>query len=489
MKKVVSSALAVACLLAADSAVAQSLDRINDRGLDRGRAEALERYRLDRSVDRGRAQGREAERYTVSPAWSPDANRFAGRPSGRGAAQRIGGQDRDVDFTRSVGQRQRAEGLNPQGGRVGLFRVFPRLSAGGAYESNVFATDEDTKGDFVATVEPNLTVRSDWPVHSLNFGAHAVIGRHAEYTGEDYNDFGAEADGVIEIQRGTDFLWSAAYEEGHLGRGSPDDVGGGDGPRTFDRSTGYAALSRSLGVLGATVDSSITYTDFHDGETITGATINHDDDDHVVIAPGARLSYSHVAGDELYVRTRYVETIFDDPTEDGGPDRDNTGFDLIFGATKTFDAVWRGEVYAGYAPRFFDDDAMEAINGADAIVAGVSVVWNPTAQTSVLGNVRRSATATVTGTTSGISATGLGLGVEHEVTRATVVFGTVQYSYNDFIGESREDDIYELNLGADYAMNRYVSFDLGYNFTQQDSSEDGEDYEGHTIGLGVTLRY
>ncbi|WP_170294916.1 outer membrane beta-barrel protein [Roseospira navarrensis] len=482
-------ALLVGVLAASGPAIGQSLDRITDRGLDRGRDRALERYRLDRAVDRGRSQGIVVERYSVSPAWTPDDNRYGGRPAGANALLRVGGKDLEVDFTRSVGQRDRPEGVNPQGGRLGSFRVFPRLSIGGAYDSNVYAVEDDPDGDFVATIEPSVTLRSDWKVHALNLGARGNFGRYADLTAQNYADYGFEADGVIEVQRGTEILASAAFDHGHIGRGSPDDVNASESPRTFDRSTAYLALSRSLGIYAATADVSATWMDFNDGETVAGANINHDDDDHVVVSPGLRVGYSQAEGDEIYVRARYVDSEFFDPTADGGPDRDNWGFDVIVGAVKTFDAVWRGEVFIGYAPRYFEDDRLEPIQGIDGLVGGLNVVWNPTARTSVLGNILQSTGPTVSGDISGIASTIVNLGIEHEVSRAVIVNGNVQYIYDDFVKSDREDDTFQFRLGADYTMNRYITFDLGYNFTSRDSNQPGSDYDRHKAGIGITLRY
>lgn len=442
---------------------------------------------LDRSVDRGR--DRALERDDIIPAWRPGGGRAAER--GRFGDQPVTapGRDSSVDFTRSVGQRPLAEGLQPLGIDTGAFTFRPFFSITQQYDSNLFGTETEESSDFITIVSPGLLIESDWTQHSLRFTARGDIGRHFSFSSENFEDFFIDVDGRLDILSGTSAFASVSYEQGHLGRSSPDSDSGSVEPRTYDRLTGYAGVARELGLISASLDTTIAWTDFDDGETLTGATINNDDDDNLVITPGFRLGYSAIPGNEIFVQSRFVQTQFSNPTEDGGPDRDNWGVDFIVGATKNFSDVWIGELSIGYAPRYFDDAALEAVDGVTGLVGEMSLLWNPTATTSVIGAVSRTVSATTTDGASAVSTVASRLTFEQEVTRQLLLDATFGYSHDDYVGASRVDNTYRVGAGLEYSLNRWVSLGADYGYLNRRSNEDDSSFERHSVGLGVTLRY
>ncbi len=440
---------------------------------------------LDRSFEHGRP--RNTDRDDISPAWSATDSGVGGRATGRDTFAIGGGQD-TTDFTRSVSQRRPAEGLRPLGGRVGAFVVRPSLDVREIYDNNIFATETDTEDDFLTTVRPGLSIRSDWGRHSLGLTANAEIGRHATITAEDYEDFFFGADGRLDIRQGTSLLLNGSYERGHIGRSSPDDTTGSAEPRLYQRAIGYVGLARALGLITATLDTTVTWTDFEDSETGTGVIIDNDTDNNLVLTPGFRVGYNPAPGSEVYFRGRYVDVTYPDQ-EAGGIDRDNEGVDAIVGATKVFDDVWNGEVYVGYAPRYFEDAALKDIQGLTGIVGGLNVMWNPSALTSGIMNVSHATSATTTSGASAIAATEVGLTLEQELSQDIMVDASVGYTNADYVGSSRLDKTFVAGLGAEYLVNRWVSVSLGYDFTTRDSTNAGSSYDKHAVGLGLRLQY
>src|SRR4051794_25286779 len=84
---------------------------------------------------------------------------------------------------RSVLQKARPD-YDPLGARVGSFLLLPAVEVRETYDSNIFATPSNEKGDFYTTIHPELQLRSNWNNHALAFQASGDIKRYADHVSE-----------------------------------------------------------------------------------------------------------------------------------------------------------------------------------------------------------------------------------------------------------------------------------------------------------------
>gem|GEM_PF-2107330 len=450
-----------------------------------GACQTAEAQSPDRAVEHG--QSRQTERDSIQPAWSPGGAAFGARATGRDVLPSGGGAD-GVDFSRTVSQRRPAEGLRPEGGRVGAFVVRPALDVREIYDSNIFATETNAEGDFITVLNPSIQVQSDWARHSLGLTAEGRLGQYIDNPSENYEDAFVGASGRIDVTNGTTLTVNGSYQRGHVARSSPDDTTGSEEPKLFDRTNAYVELARALGLFVASADTAVTWTDFHDGETSTGAVIDNDPDNALLVVPGFRVGYVPAPGTEAYARFRYLDVTYPEEIA-GGVSRDGWGVDALFGVTKVIDGLWSFGAYGGYAPRYFDDPAMDDIDGLSGLAGGLNVTWNPTAFTSAILDVTHSTAATTTAGASAIQTTRLGLTVQQELSRAVMIDATAGYTYGDYIGTSREDNTMTAGIGAEYLVNRWGSLNMAYDFTSRDSNRAGSSYDRHTFGFGFRIQY
>ena len=108
----------------------------------------------------------------------------------------------------------------------GLF-IYPRPGLQEFYNDNIFATDSDEEDDFITLITPGVDVRSDWTKHAFDLYAKAAIGRYADQTDEDFEDFSVGTNGRLDITQRAKLRAGVSYDRLHEGRGSPDDVGEG----------------------------------------------------------------------------------------------------------------------------------------------------------------------------------------------------------------------------------------------------------------------
>ena len=100
-----------------------------------------------------------------------------------------------------------AEGLH-----LGGFMVYPKLTAGVTYDSNIYAVHTDAVGDAIFGLSPEIDIASTWSRNALNAYVRDSQSWFAHYTNEDVNQYGAGASGKLEFGQS---VFTAGVDYGH----------------------------------------------------------------------------------------------------------------------------------------------------------------------------------------------------------------------------------------------------------------------------------
>lgn len=383
----------------------------------------------------------------------------------------------------TVQDRPRPE-FDPLGIRAGAFLIFPRVTVGGTYDSNVFASENDEEDDFGLLVTPRVDVKSQWSRHALNLTAGAEAAFFEEFSDNNYLDFDVGAQGRIDITRANAIQAGLRVAREHEDRANPDQGGAQDVTKfyTGDARLGYR---HNFNRLFVQVDGAVRRFDFLDDP----GNINHDDRDRNRYSARLRGGYAvspriRVFGEGEYRLVRYDET-----PDDGGFDRDSDGFALRAGTEVDFTGLLFGELAVGYARQDYDDDALDTAQGINAIG---TLTWNPTPLTSVVGSAEldvRETTVSFQGETASANfQKAVSIDVTHELLRNLLLNANAAYVRDDFEGTDRSDDTIAVGGGLTYLMNRNVAIEANYNFATRFSDEDAAEYDRHIVRVGVTGR-
>src|SRR5580704_8149757 len=118
---------------------------------------------------------------------------------------------------------------------LGSFRLYPTLDVRAGYDTNVFASSAGQQtGSAYEAISPSLQVRSDWNNHMLNFGGYGAFGFFNSATSQNYQNFGVNTDGRLDITRDWNVTASAAFS------GTTEALGTPDGAQTQAPSVVYA---------------------------------------------------------------------------------------------------------------------------------------------------------------------------------------------------------------------------------------------------------
>ncbi len=388
----------------------------------------------------------------------------------------------DVDRNSTVMNRPRPD-YDPLGIRVRSFFIYPSLSVGGTYDSNINATPNNTESDFGLLVSPQINVVSNWTRHALGLSLSAVDANWADHSRNNYLDLNGVATGRLDITRVDALTGTFTLARTHEARSSPD-AAQSETRTLTEVFTGSGALSyrhdfnRIFTVVGAEAqrtgyeNSDVSQT-YRNRWTYTG---------------DLRVGYQVSPRLATFIELAY-QVIRYDTTTGGVINRDAQGFKVDVGTQIDITGLLFGELQIGYNQQTYEDNSLDAVRG---ISSSGSLTWNPTQ----LDTVVFSPSATIIPTTitfEGDTASAdfqksVNLSWTHELLRNVLLNANAGYVRDDFEGTSRSDDTFLAGGGATYLINRNFSLDATYNFTKRTSNDNDQEYTGNVILVGLTAK-
>jgi hypothetical protein len=385
----------------------------------------------------------------------------------------------------SVFERARPD-YDPLGIRLGSFLAYPSARLAETFDSNVFATTNNTKDDFYTTFSPSIAIRSDWNVHSVALQASSQTKRYVSLVSENVTNFAVSGDGRLDILRNIYARAGAGYQLLHEDRSSADNVNGKK-PVEYHVTSANIGYVHEPGRLGARVDLTVDSYSFNDATSGAGIPIVQRDRDRIVYAIKPRVSYEIVPGYHAFVQASGNARDYARKTDVNGFHRSSHGYEVDVGTAIDFTHLINGEVFAGYLSQLYDDSRLKDESGFGF---GGNLLWNVTPLTSLRATMARSVEETTQFATvgaanfdsSGYLQTALRLTAEHELLRNVLLSAYVSYVNSDFQGISRTDDQYETNVEGRYLLNRNLSLNADLTYTKRDSNVVGVSYD-RVVGM------
>jgi len=123
------------------------------------------------------------------------------------------------------------------------------------------------------------------------------------------------------------------------------------------------------------------------------------------------------------------------------------------------------------------------------------VEWNVTPLTTLHGSVYRSIWETTQVGVSGVFATDMNVGVEHELLRQLLLSVDFDYDVREYNGfnsavfnEDRDEGIYSIGVGGKYIFSRFLSMDVSYQFRKRNVNRDLRDYQTNQVFINLVGR-
>ena len=377
-----------------------------------------------------------------------------------------------------------AEAFDPLGVRVGSITLRPSIEASTGYDTNPNRIPNPASGSPVLRTDIGLLADSDWERHAMNFVLRGAYWRYFETPAADR----PEVDGAWRLR--LDALRDTTVDLEAIGRLTTQQPGieqpfvGASRGRVLEGGVGAGVTQRfgdaSLGLKGA-----IGRQVYEPIPLGNGVSLSQSERDLNTFGLTLRAGYEVSPGIKPFMEVTGDRRIYDQAIDAGGYRRSSSGQAVRAGTTLELSRLIVGEASIGYGQREYDDPRLEPING---FLANASLVWTPTALTTVRFRAGTELSETTVSGASGAVVHSAGVEVTHALRRYLSLSALLDGSQTVYQGVPITEDRYTAALRLDWKLNRSVVVRASVAHEQLDSSAVGADYTANVYLVGLRLQ-
>ncbi len=372
------------------------------------------------------------------------------------------------------------------GYKLGGFTLKPTLSTGLEYNDNIFAQPAGKTDDLIVTVKPNLALSSNWSRNAFSLFAGTASRFYTGNGNESTTDWNTGGKGRLDIEQAK-LNVGGSYGYFSEPRTSTNTSRVASKPVRFYAATANGELSRDFNYLRLSARVDYLDLNYKNAVDTLNAFVLQDSRDHDVVTYTGRADVAISPSTALFVVGSYNTRSYSFDVV-GSPRRDSKGWEADGGITFDITNLLRGDIRVGYLRQNFDDVTYGHTSG----LSGRAVVsWFPTQLTTVTVRAARSVEETTDVRSSSYLSGSGGLTVDHELLRNVVLSGGFNVAWDNYKGIDRDDTRYTASVSANYYMNRFLSFSLGYDYLNQKSKglDANALYKVNRVLLGAKVQY
>jgi len=377
---------------------------------------------------------------------------------------------------------------------VGSFLAKTAVELSGGYDTNP-GRFSPQRGSAFYLIAPELLITSNWSRHEL------IADLRGSFTGYgttfppelgtpgptvlDRPSFTGRVTGRFDVTRDTRFIGEGRSQIGTDNPGSPNIEAGLARYPLFFANGASAGIEQDFNRLRLSASATVDRT-VYQHSTLTDGTVLSNADRNVTQAGGiGRASYELRPGFRPFVEIEGDTRRHDRRADRYGYLRDSSGGYIKLGSTFELTPLITGEAAVGYLMRTYDDPRLDRIAG---LLTSGSLVWTPSALTTV----RLTATSSVDETTlpgsSGAVTRGYGVQIDHDFLRWLT--GTLRFAYGtvDYDGAGRSDRTYSVGGDVVYRMSRTVHIKASVRHDWLESNISANNSASTVMLLGVRLQ-
>jgi hypothetical protein len=370
-------------------------------------------------------------------------------------------------------------GWDPIPMHVGAFYVYPEVALLAGATSNQKKAPSGEESDTFFRVRPGVRIASNWSRHGVGVDAWASRQIYAKAKEDNSTDYNISGRGRLDIVR--DFYLDLEASHARLlnSRLDPEVPADTIEPIYRTQDTASLRLVRTVSRMQLAFAATAQKDDFGLIDRPAGGTYNFNMRDRDYVSYGGRVTYA--VSPDFAVFGAVLSDKAERPNSTVGS-LDAKSASVVGGANFDLSNLARGEIAVGYLRQVYDRPGAKTDSG---VAVNTELQWFPTQLTTVsLAGSRRTAPSFDIESPGGIDKS-VSIGVDHELLRNVILSGRASYVDTDFAIIDRRDKQARLGAGASYRMNRNLRFDLGYNYTDQQSRgfNARRSFKDHTVSL------
>lgn len=365
----------------------------------------------------------------------------------------------------SVTERDKPE-LAPQGVPFGALRLYPSLTVGGAYSSNVYGATNGKIDDVALLASPAIELRSDWSRHSLRIRASGDFRRFANQTIRNEDGYIVSTEGTVDIVGESQLYGFASIQRAYEAQYSGSFPSNSASTVPVTRITGIMRGTFAINRFRLIANLDVNDLNYSDNEALNGAVLDEDYRDRSVIRASARGEYALSPDAAAFIQGSYSDSSYRHALV-GQPQRDSREARVLAGFTFDLTDLVRAAIGVGYVHRDYQSSFYPSLSDV-AVDARIEYFLTPIT-TITLGG-RRAIEDSIVGPSPGYVATTANAQVDHELLRNLILTLRGGYERDSFKNITRRDRQFRIGGGANYTLFRNLVLEPGVEYIDRNST-------------------
>lgn len=378
-------------------------------------------------------------------------------------------------------------GFDPLGIDVGgSFTLSPNLAADLNATDNFRASNTDRQGDVYLVVVPEARLASEWSRHAVSARTYFSRSIHARLTSEDVSNYGASANGKLDLSRNGQVSLDVAADHRTEGRASLSSFQGTPSPVSYDVYRVGVSGGQVFNRLVLNAAANVEERDFADVAAADGTIIDQDFRDVRTVSASASARLEVRSGVSALVSGQLDDSSYSATPDANQLRRDATGFNVLAGVSLELSSLIFGQIQVGFINRAYADPQLKDISGPSY---RADLLWNVTPLTSLRLTGSRTVEDAASTAFAGNTRSEIRLAVDHELYRYIILSADTVYSSFSANGPGAKGDEFSIGGGARYLLGRRWSINGRLRYAQRSSNSPGLRYHAATATIAARLAF
>ncbi|MGA7712296.1 MAG: outer membrane beta-barrel protein, partial [Rhizomicrobium sp.] len=239
--------------------------------------------------------------------------------------------------------------------------------------------------------------------------------------------------------------------------------------------------------LGVGFGGSFDRYNWQNTPAIGGGTLFNSDRNEDEYQAYGKVFYDFSPGYSGFVKASYDGRHFDHQFDRTGVDRSAHGYHFDAGVDMQITHLVSGEVFVGYLDDHFAQTVPHPLKNVSGLDYGVQLDWFASPRMTFHLNGSRILQDVVLAGVSAADNKSIRFSGDYEFRPNVIVQGYVSYAGVKYVGSTRTDDYPGAGIGVKYLLNRYVSANLNYNYSERSANVPSVNFTDDMFSLGLTL--
>ncbi len=379
---------------------------------------------------------------------------------------------------------EEADPYAPPGIRIGSFIYYPAVTVSGGFTSNANKV-AGGRGSPSVTISPELLVQSDWARHAATLNLNGSWEHFTDGAAPDNPAGKVAATARIDLADRWNIALAGSYAYSQQQVSDPNfPAGATDNPgvHTLD---GSVALNGALGRNEFTFETRAVRSAY-DNAQAGDVVIDQHYRDNTLLSGRLRLGYELSPSLTPFVEGQLFERLYDTSLDPNGIARSSDGFAVRAGVAFDASPIWKGELAVGTREEHLDDPALAALR---ALTVDGSLVWSPTALTTVTTNVSTGFNPSTNAASPGSILYDGSIDLAYAYRRNVTFNLTGSAQYERFVGLDERDWTYSVGAAATWKLNRFMQLRAGYLHEWLQSNVPDMAYTSDSVRLDLRFQH